>query len=165
MENLKNVVKIKLIFENGDTASINAEDIDIMEISGIYEIIKKAPFENKPISKITVASKIMFVFNSEANKTFAWSEKPGYNRFHSFEMSLFDRISWFNDIVNIILFYDDDTIDLYYTEYEPLDYNNMVGSPNIKQCSIPNKRNKKLMIIIAKDKSFAARAEGYFEGS
>ena len=149
---LKTVTKVKIVFENGEVATVKADDIGAMEISGIsYKILRTA---SNAINEMTVAENILIEFKPEAN-----TEYEGFGKGAVIKAYLFERITEFSDIANIEVFYDDDTSKLIYATYEELKPG-VAGTPNAYQTNYVN--GDKLMVVISGDRKFATADVIYF---
>ena len=147
---LKTVTKVEIAFENGEVTTVKADDIGVMEISGISDKVVRTP---NGINEMTVAENILIEFKPEAN-----TEYGGFGKDVKFKTYLFERITEFSDIANIEVFYDDDTSKLIFVTYEELNPG-VIGS-NVYQMNYIN--GDKLMVVISRDRKFAIADVNYF---
>ena len=147
---LKTIIKVEIAFENGEVATVKADDIGVIEISGVSDKIVRTP---NAINEMTVAENVLIEFKPEANTEYA-----GFGKDAAFKAYLFERITEFSDIANIEVFYDDDTSKLIFVTYKELNPG-MIGS-NAYQMNYVN--GDKLMVVISRDRTFATADVNYF---
>lgn len=107
---MKEITKIKLIFENLETCNINANEIGFIGISGIHENISR--IASNSIANLKVAKHVFI----EILKDKGLRENSEEDTVYSYT-SLYERIN-FNDITSIELYYKDGTIDEIYPKYK-----------------------------------------------
>lgn len=140
---MKNVVSVKVSFENCEYAVIPASCIGMFLLDSVSIVVQRVAVN--AINPMNVAKVVAFELFSEANSQ---------SEFNSFEKNfdLFKRISQWDDIVDLELVYDDGSSETFYVDY--CSEGNDSGEDNDYQTSYVSEQGN-MYVVVGKDKVIA----------
>lgn len=134
---LDDIVKVKLIFENCESATIESKYIASILIDGIEYTIRKSGYNS--INKFAACKFFSISFMPEANIY------ADLNLFAE-EISFFDRVSIYNDITGIVLFYENGKREEIYAPWR--DY---LEEPTVNDCQNSFIDDKDNLCVVIKE--------------
>lgn len=137
----KHVRYIELVFENCEWVRFKS-GVGIFYLSGFETSIERLAMNS--IRKHTLAKEVAIQIFKDAD----FERDKIFND----DISIFERITKWNDITHIDIVYEDDSEESYYVDYvEPEGQEDELGAPNINQKSIISTGGN-LYIVIDREK-------------